>query len=284
MVGFVYNSFALGANDLVMHLIRSLGLEKRSWVAAAHKVADAAPMMGDTRLVVTVGGDGTILRTATVAAPLGVALVGVNMGRLGFMTELTVDEAPSKLPSYIAGDARAEERVMLHSKVVPVRGERERVVEFHGLNDVVVGRGAVARLVRVRAMVNGNLLAVYRADAMIVSTATGSTGYTLSAGGPVLYPSSRDFVIQPVAPHLGLASGVVLPGDSVVDLVVETDISAMLSVDGYQEFPLLSGDTIRVALSPFTARFLRMHGPDYFLATLFQRLGIPQVPQRPSVS
>jgi NAD+ kinase len=284
LIGVVYNSYAPEAHEVAVRLIRTLGIGKRSWTATAHDVGLAAPQMRETHTVITVGGDGTILRAARVAAPEDVPLVSVNMGRLGFMTELDVAEAETHLPAYLAGEATVEVRSMVKANVQPIDLSPARTVEFYGLNDVVVGRGAVARIIRVRTSVSGALVTVYRVDAIIVATATGSTGYALSAGGPVLYPTSTDLVVQPAAPHIGLRSGIVVPGDSVVEMVVETDISAMLSVDGYQDLPLQSGDVVNVTRSPYVARFLRMQGSGYFLNTLYHRLGLQQVPRRPSVS
>lgn len=147
---------------------------------------------------------------------------------------------------------------------------------FQALNDVVVGRGAVSRLVRVRTSVDGAHLTTYRADAVIVATATGSTGYNLSVGGPILFPHMKEMVLKPVACHLGLSTAVVFPSTSVVEMTVESEGHCMVSVDGYMDLALSMNDTIVVKASPYTAKFLRFPSPSSFYETLTKRLSIGQ--------
>ena len=283
-IGIVYNPRVPEAVRLAEAIVRELHLEGRCWVASATELEGVERAARDTAVIVSVGGDGTILRTQRLAAPLGIPVVGVNLGRLGFMTELAAHEALAQLPRYLSGEVRVEERAMLQATVYPqgvAPGQEEgELLTFHALNDVVVGRGAVSRMVRVHTRVDGQPLTVYRADALIVATATGSTGYNLSAGGPILVPTSRDLVLKPVASHLGLGAALVLPASVTVDLVVDSDAQAMLSVDGYVDLALAPGDMVRVRLSPHVARFLRAHEPAHYYATLMQRLGV-EAPRPP---
>ena len=145
--------------------------------------------------------------------------------------------------------------------------------EQHALNDAVVGRGAAFRLVRINAVIDGHHLTDFRADAVIVSTATGSTGYNLSVGGPILHPEAREIILKAVAPHVGMAPALVLPVNAVVELTVDTDYPAALSVDGYLDTELSSGDCVRVQRSPHRVRFVRANGHAHFYATLTRRLG-----------
>jgi NAD+ kinase len=152
---------------------------------------------------------------------------------------------------------------------------------YFGLNDAALGRTGVSRLVFVSVAVDGTPMATYAADAVIVATPTGSTGYALSAGGPILHPLAKTFLIKPVAPQIALNSAVVLHEGAVVTLTLGRDDQANLSVDGLMNVPLAEGDTLEVKASPHVARFLRMGPRAYFYDTLFKRLGYGKsVPQQ----
>jgi NAD+ kinase len=239
------------------------------WVCSAWEKDKACERSEGNDLLITVGGDGTILRAVQVTAPGGTPLLSVNLGKLGFMTELTAAEALEKLPEVLRGKGWIDERAMLTAEVVTKGGKAQ---QFHALNDVVVARGEIARLIRVESFIDGQPLTMYRADGVIVATATGSTGYALAAGGPVLYPQSQDMLLLPVAPHLGLGNPLVLPPTSEVTLRLETYIKATLSVDGHINLPLDNGDTVTVKHSPRVIRFLRIRPREYFFRDLEQKL------------
>ncbi len=273
-VGIIYNNRIPEALDLTTAILHQLDLPDDSWISPAENLETLRQQAVDTDLVITVGGDGTILRAIQVTAPWGIPLVGINMGRLGFMTELQVHEALDKLPQYIDGDYRAEERNMLQARVV--RGDTNgEIVDgpYHALNDAVVARGAVSRVVTITGTIDGAQLTTFRADAVILSTATGSTGYNLAVGGPILDPLSDDLVLKTVAAHMGLTAGLVLNKSTQVGLALEGYQEATLSVDGYVDYPLSPGDRVELEQSPFKAKFLRANSPSYFYATLTRRLG-----------
>jgi len=274
-VGIVFNERAPEAVALSKRLARRLKGGHEVWLCSAAEVVGAKVPMNKTRLVVTLGGDGTILRATHVAAPSGVPLVGVNLGRVGFMTELQPNEALAKVPLYLDGQAWVEERMMVQATVLPRTAVRRRgnPAVYFGLNDAALGRTGVSRLVFVAVAVDGTPMATYAADAVIVATPTGSTGYALSAGGPILHPLAKTFLIKPVAPQIALNSAVVLHEGAVVTLSLGRDDQANLSVDGLMNIPLAEGDTLEVMASPHVARFLRMGPRAYFYDTLFQRLG-----------
>lgn len=279
MIGFVYNSLLAEARDYVDSLADSLGLKGRCWTSSAVTIHEHFDKMSNTSMVIVAGGDGTILRTVRVIASYGIPIVSINMGRVGFMTELSVDEAERKLPEYMNGDFRVENRMMLEASVRSgANGEHRQ--KTHALNDVVVGRGSIARLLDIDTTVDGVPLTSYRADALIVSTATGSTGYALSAGGPILYPENEVILIQPVAAHTGLRSGLVLPASSVIDIKASDEHEAVLSVDGFPDMALHHDDTVTVKRSPHTAKFLRAHPPNTFYRALTRRLGLEPYPNR----
>ena len=271
-VGIVYNPRNPQATLLVQQLANKLGLAESSWIVATSDREDLAPP-SSTSLIITVGGDGTILWATQIAAPREIPLLGVNLGRVGFMTELKADEAVSRVGEYLNGQAWVEERTMLQARVVSEQAKDNTAeVPLQALNDVVVGRSAISRLVHLEVRIDGSLLTTYRADAVIVATATGSTGYSISAGGPILHPQSRDLLLNPVATHLGLASALVLAPDSVVEVTLRSDYQAVLSVDGRVDLDLNPGETVEVKKSPYNARFLRSQPPNHFYAVLMERL------------
>jgi NAD+ kinase len=221
-------------------------------------------------VLITVGGDGTLLRAARLAATAGVPLLGVNLGRLGFLTEIEARDALELVPRYLqAGFGWTDERQMAQA-VVRSGGQATQPVNV--LNDIVVGRGATPHMVRVRITVDGVLLTTYQADAVIVSTATGSTAYGLSAGGPILYPQSRDLVVTPVATHGDLDVPVVLPAEAEVVLEILSVAPATMTADGYVSTSMDAGDSVTVTQSPYKARFLRAGAPNRFYETLVYRL------------
>ena len=187
------------------------------------------------------------------------------------MSELRVGEAVEKLPMYLDGGLRIEERMMLEA-YVESGPDRTRRLEHHALNDVVVGRGAASRLVDIATTVDGRPLTTYRADAVIVCTATGSTGYALSAGGPITYPEGRVMLVQPLAAHTGLRDGLVLPEEAVVELKAARGRRVTLSVDGSLDTALEADDKVTIVRSPYVARFLRADPASDFYADLTRRL------------
>jgi NAD+ kinase len=270
-VGIVYNPRSPDSKLLVQQLAEKLGLGESSWIVPMSNEEDQVPPPS-VSLIITVGGDGTILWATQLAAPREIPLLGVNLGRVGFMTELKADEAVSRVGEYLDGRVWVEERSMLQARVVSEGAKDMEKNPLQALNDVVVGRSAISRLVHLEVRIDGSLLTTYRADAVIVATATGSTGYSISAGGPILHPQSRDILLNPVATHLGLSSALVLPPDSVVEVALRSDYKAVLSVDGRVDMDLAPGETVEVSRSPYIARFLRAHPPNHFYSVLTERL------------
>jgi NAD+ kinase len=280
VIGIIYNSRGTEAKEMTSILMERLNLADKAWVRSTDAVSTDVPDARDTDLIITVGGDGTIIRAAHLSVTHKIPILGINMGRLGFMTELKADEALDRVPEYLEGTTRVEERSMLQVSVLPGRtrdGQGPQLAgghaDYHALNDAVIGRGAVFRLIRIGAFIDGAHLTDFRADAVIASTPTGSTGYNLSVGGPILSPQANDIILKAVAPHVGIAPALVLPSSSVLELVVETDYQTILSVDGHIDVALAQGECVRVQKSPHKARFLRANPPSYFYATLTQRLG-----------
>jgi NAD+ kinase len=216
---------------------------------------------GEFDLLVALGGDGTVLRAGMLCAPVGTPILGINLGRFGFLAEIQRGEWRERLTDLVAGRYWVEERMAIEA--CHCRGERvlEHAVV---INEVVVARGQFVRPIRVSAAVDGYHLTTYVADGVIVSTATGSTAYALAAGGPILPPELRNMLIIPVAPHLTMDRAIILSQGASVELTVYTDHEAVMSVDGRPPQPMLSGDTVRVTASDLKARFIRFQDRGYF--------------------
>jgi len=249
--------------------LRSSGVSV--WLCSAWEGETAKARMNDTDLVLGIGGDGTILRAAQAVVPGMTPITGINMGKLGFMTELNVDEATEKLTLLLAGNGWIDERCLLEAELSPTAEVPEPRL-FYALNDVVIARGEVARVIFVDAFIDGEPLTTYKADGVILATATGSTGYSQAAGGPILHRQAREFLLLPILPHLSLAYTLVLPPASVVKLSIHTTHQAALSIDGYINLPVSSGATVTVKRSSNTARFLRIHPANSFYSSLEQKL------------
>jgi NAD+ kinase len=269
LIGILYNPRPQRALPLAG--VIALWLKQReigAEICTTYQAADKS-FVKEADLLVTLGGDGSLLRVARAAAPYGTPILGINLGRVGFLTEVEPDGWKDILGRALAGDYWVEERMML--RVAASRGD-EALVQAEALNDVVVGRGERARVVHLRAEVDGGYLASYAADGLVVATPTGSTAYALAAGGPVLPPELRNIVLVPVAPHLSMERPVVLSEGAAVRIVVAGGRPAVLTVDGEVKAELVDGDEVTVGASQHTARFARVQEQTYFYKTLLERL------------
>ena len=276
VVGVIYHPKIPAARTLAERLAEVLpSMKAEVWLCSSWDEEKMGARCRGTDLALSVGGDGTILRVARLVAACGIPIVGVNMGHLGFMTEFTADGVLEKLPAVLGGEAWVDQRAMLQADLVrESKGAEREESTFHALNDALVGRGSVPRIINVVTTVNGAALSNYRVDGVIVSTATGSTGYSLAAGGPILYPQAEEMLIKPVSAHLSLPYALVLPPSAEVRMVVHTNHEAVLSIDGQVNVPLRDGDTVTAKRSPYSARFLRTSPRDLFYAALEQRLKV----------
>lgn len=270
-VGIVYHPLNEGALALAQKLVEFL--ETRgisSWLCSAWEGKQVTEQVTGSNLILTIGGDGTILKAAQAVVPQSIPITGINLGQLGFMTELDADEAMEKLPVLLAGEGWIDERAMLEAELTTGEGQESK--KFLALNDVVIARGEIARIIYVEATIDDELLTTFKADGVIVATATGSTGYSLAAGGPILHPNSCQFLLVPITPHLSLSSTLVLPSETMVKLKISNIHKAMLSIDGHISLPLAGGDTITIKHSPVKTRFLRVSPKNSFYSTLEQKL------------
>lgn len=269
-VGFVVNENKAGAAELAAQMHTELarhGIEVRE----CHEQYPERCFDDNTKLdlMFSFGGDGTILRATRFAAPLGVPLVGVNLGRVGFLTEVAATEALAVLPRFIAGDYWVEQRVMLAGELLR---DGKVLQSFTALNDIVVNRGGLSRVVECTLSVNAAPTANFVADGIIISTPTGSTAYCLAAGGPILTPDARNIVIVPIAPYLAIIRSLVVDDDAVIELRVTRAVEAIITIDGQQDIGMDIGDVVRVRRAETPARFARIQPRNYFTATIVDRL------------
>ncbi len=221
-------------------------------------------------LLITLGGDGTILRAARMGAPYRVPILGIKMGRLGFLAEVRPEEWQEKLAQVLRGESWLEKRMMLSAELWR---NGQRLHNCEALNDVVISRGSLARIIRLATDVDGDHVTTYLGDGLIVSTATGCTAYALACRGPILPPELRSILLVPIAPHLSLDRAIVLAEGATVSIRVSTDHAAILTIDGQSAVDLTHGDQVVVQASPHSGLFVRTQGRGYFYRSLMERLG-----------
>jgi NAD+ kinase len=220
---------------------------------------------GEFDLLIALGGDGTMLRAGHLGGPSDVPVLGINLGRFGFLTEIERDQWREFLTRMIAGDYWLEKRMMLYAEYWRADS---LLGKWDVLNEVVVSRGQIIHPIHISAYVDGRFLTTYVADALIAATPTGSTAYALAAGGPILPPELRNILLVPVAPHLSLDRAIVLAEGSSVSITIEVDHQAVFSVDGQTPIGLTNDDRVNVYASPHVVKFVRFQDPGYFYRNL----------------
>lgn len=254
------------AGAMVDYLSHRLG---EAVSGASLQDSEACSRIAGQDLIVVVGGDGSMLRSGRLAASHGVSVLGVNAGRLGFLAEVQPGEWPQVLDRVLAGDYWIEERMMLG---VELWRDGQCLEAFEALNEAVISRGAVARPVRLKTMIDGGELTTYVADGLIIATPTGSTAYALAAGGPILPPELKNILLIAIAPHLSLDRAIVLAQGATVEVVVRTEHQAVLTADGHVEMALHDGDRVCVRMSEHLTRFVRVQPTTYFYKSLMARM------------
>ncbi len=261
--------------DKIMHLVSDID----NWLSSrgitlllddetAGRIA--RPTTGCTRLdlvrqvqcMMVLGGDGTLLHSARLAANLGVPIFGVNLGHLGFLTEVAIPHLYDAMECLLAGRYTIEERMMLQASVVRNGHTYEPII---GLNDAVITKGAFARMIVFDTLVDGQLFNTYHADGVIISTPTGSTAYSLSAGGPIVLPDLELMVVTPICPHALWARPLVIAADSEVQVVLRSKLGeVMLTIDGQHGMHLRFGDLIKVRKAMHRAKFIKLSNQTFF--------------------
>jgi len=213
-------------------------------------------------LIIVLGGDGTLISVARQIGELNVPILGINLGQLGFLTEVTRDELPEMLERLVRGDYHVSDRMMLDALI---HRNGQVVGKYTVLNDVVINKGALARIIDLETYVDGQHLSTYKADGLIISTPTGSTGYNLAAGGPIIFPEINSLVISPICPHMLTNRPIVVWSKSIIEIKVrfEDDV-VFFTADGQVGRKLLPGDLVEVRRSTARTRLVTSPSKDYF--------------------
>lgn len=224
----------------------------------------------DIDLVIALGGDGTLLASARDAAVYNVPVLGINLGHLGFLSEVEKQDIKESLSRLERGQFTIENRMMLKATLSQAEGE---TVTFHALNDIVVSRCESSRLINVNVCIDGQFVDDYKADGMIIATPTGSTAYSMSAGGPIVDPTLESFVITPICPHKLYTKSIVVPDSREITMTIsnQNPRPAMVNSDGQGDAVFSQGDVLTISRSDYTARLIKING-DRFYSVLRNKL------------
>lgn len=268
-IGIVHNGELPAAGELAQEITTKYADGRKWWLATQRDLHERSAELAESDLIITIGGDGTILRGAHAASSQGIPVLGINMGRVGFMSDIENTDAVNEVGWYLEGNARTEQRFMLKAIISGADSNSEPIL---ALNDVTVARGAALRVIEVSTVVDGVHLATYRGDGVVVSSATGSTGYSLALGGPVMDPTSQDFLVKPIASHMSQFGGAILQSSSVVELTVEAYEDATLNADGFIDRMLSAGEVVTITQGGDYVSFLRRKPAADFWGDLSTRL------------
>ena len=212
-------------------------------------------------MIMVFGGDGTLLSVARLVGSLGVPILGINLGSLGFITELSRDELDDNIDVIFSEDYCFEERIMLLTDVIR---QGKKMVRHNALNDVVLNKSALARMFEFDISIDRQYVSTFRADGLIVSTPTGSTAHSLSAGGPILYPTLESFLLTPICPHTLTSRPIVLPDSFTIEVIIINGDDVNLTLDGQAGYPLEVNDRIMIKKADYKTKFVVLHDRDYF--------------------
>jgi NAD+ kinase len=230
--------------------------------AVSHPALDKQEMPGAVEMVVVLGGDGTLLAAARALQKKPVPILGVNLGGLGFLTEITLAELYPMLEAILQGEYKTDERMLLEARV----WRKGKVVDtFSVLNDVVINKGALARIIELETSVDQAYLTTFRADGLIISTPAGSTGYSLSAGGPIVYPSLHSIIITPICPHTMTNRPLIVPEEAVINVTLcSADQEVFLTLDGQVGFKMELRDRVEIKKGEGFVRLIKSPSRGYF--------------------
>ncbi|MDH3973232.1 MAG: NAD(+)/NADH kinase [Deltaproteobacteria bacterium] len=234
-------------------VIGPLGIKKGYSKTEIHEIAD---------LIIVLGGDGTLLSIARLAGKRSIPILGVNLGSLGFLTEMTVDELFPILERILESKYDLEERMMLKASIYR---QGEKITEYSALNDVVISKGSMARIIDLDTRIDDNFLTLYRVDGLIFSTPTGSTGYSLAAAGPIVHPTLKAIIIAPICPFTLNNRPIMIPDQSRISVTLKTEnVDYLLTMDGQVAFALKEGDTIEIEKSENLTKLIKSPYRDYY--------------------
>jgi len=269
-IGMLVHPVNPAATETAARIQERLTTEGVPWWQASTRDGEAAQAkLPGTRLLLVLGGDGSLMRAAQLTAPLDIPVVAVSLGRLGFLAELTPENAEELLPQFLMGNYWLDRRLMLEVTVAHQDGTAETVL---AANDAVVTHPLPSRVLDVTCYVDDARVTTYVADAFIVSTPTGSTAYNLAAGGPIVAPWTQTMILTPVAPHLSSIDTLVISADARVTLRCSSREGAVLTSDGQQDIAVGVNDAVNIRASRHTLALARVRPRNYFYSTLVSRL------------
>jgi NAD+ kinase len=272
-VGVLYNPLSEQSTRLSEEIANWLSAQGVGvWRGVSHEGREEPSRLEGMDLLVALGGDGTVLRAARLAIPHGVAVLPVALGRLSFMAELQPGELYTGLTTLLGGGGWRDERTLIEATIHHAHEGGAGPEQMLALNEMVVARGEINRVVGIDIEIYHAHLTTYHCDGVIVASATGSTAYALAAGGPLIDPRSRALVLVPIAAHLTNIPSLVLHEDAVVTLRLRSRHAAAFSADGRESVPLHEGDVVEIRRAPQVCVFARVHPPSTFYAMLAQRL------------
>lgn len=248
---------------------KATALELSSWFSARDiKLVGTFPAdhaeadLSGCGLVVVLGGDGTMIAAARMIGEAEVPVLGINYGSLGYLTDFRIEELHTAVESVVSGKFETDHRVMLRTELIR---NGESIAGGRVLNDVVINKAALARIIAIEVRLNGLFVNSFRSDGLIVATPTGSTAYNLSAGGPIVYPSMNAVVLTPICPFTLTNRPIVIPDDAQIELKLESGSEGViLSLDGQTGFPLVVGDIVRIRKSRTTLNLVQPENRNYF--------------------
>lgn len=248
----------LAEHDIKVILENDLSVtENKFQVAVRERIPESAD------LLIVLGGDGTLLSVARLPGAENVPILAVNLGGLGFLTEIRVDEIHQVFEKVLAGDYAIDRRMMLEATLLALDTKAD--TSFQALNDIVINKGALARMMDLDTHVNDNFLNTFKADGLIICTPTGSTGYSLSAGGPIIYPSLNLISLTPICPHTLTNRPIILPDDSIIKITLRSESEdVFLTIDGQVGLRIGTGDCVEIKKSPKAISLIRTPFRNYF--------------------
>ena len=264
-VGIVVKPGRDDANATAAEILKWLqerGITSAGAPISAGDIHSDNPLTLDADLIVVLGGDGTMISTARIVGDTNVLVLGINYGSLGYLTDFRIEEMLPALEAIVAGDYEVDRREMLDAQLW--RGP-EKIASGRVLNDVVINKSALARIIRIDARLNGLFVNTFRADGLIVSTPTGSTAYNLSAGGPIVFPSMNAIVITPICPFTLTNRPIVVPDDAEIELVLDNENEGVvLSLDGQTGYTMTARDRVVIRKSSTTFNLVQPANRNYF--------------------
>ncbi len=275
-IGFAYNPTNEAAIELSARAsgwCQVRGIDE--WQAQSSDLDRLRAELPTTDALVVLGGDGTFLRAARAVAEIDVPLLGINLGKVGFLSKAEASELESVLAAIVAAEYTIDERMIIEGRILRGGVIRDAAADRHiALNDIVIARGALARVCRLDVAIDGTHLATFIADGLVVSSPTGSTGYSFSAGGPILDPVSRNLVVTPIAAYLSAIRSVVVSPLQVVRCTVVDAHEALVSVDGREDLPIAVGDVVEVRALERPIRLVEPHGAQPFWDLLRHKVAL----------